>query len=148
VKKLLLVCCVLAAAPAALAGVWMNPGFYSYHFEHDKELKNVNTGLGAEVTINDTYSATLGVFHNSDHQTSRYVGLYVMPYRIGAFKAGAAAGVFNGYPKVRDGEWFPALIPAVAIEGQRLGLNMSFVPKFGNRLHSAVIFQIKYNIAP
>lgn len=138
----------MAAAPAAIAGVWVNPGFYSYHFEHDKDLKNVNTGLGAEATINETYSATLGVFHNSDHQTSRYLGLYVMPYQRGAFKAGAAVGVFNGYPKVRDGDWFPAVIPAVAIEGQRLGLNLSFVPTVGNRLHSAVIFQIKYNIAP
>lgn len=126
---------------------WINPGFYSYHLQHDKNLNNVNTGLGIELPLSDTYSVTAGVFRNSDRATSHYVGLYVMPYHFGPFKAGAVVGGFNGYPKAFDGGWFPAIIPVLSMEGERLGLNVSFVPTVGDRLHGAVSFQLKYRFS-
>ena len=121
---------------------WINPGFY--HLQRDKNLNNVNTGLGVELPLTDTYSVTAGVFHNSDRATSHYVGLYAMPYRLGPFKAGAVVGGFNGYPKALDGGWFPAILPVLSMEGRQLGLNISFVPTIGDRLHGAVSFQLKY----
>jgi len=147
-KKLLLALAVVAAAPAALADIWINPGFYSHHFDKSKDLNNRNQGFGVEATISQTYSLTAGVFENSDRQTSRYIGAYVMPFQVGALKAGAAVGAFDGYPKMRDGGWFPALIPTMAIEGRRLGLNVSLIPKIGDKVNSALTFQIKFNIAP
>ena len=138
----------LSGASLAHAGLWINPGFYSYHLERDKGFNNVNTGLGFEASLNDEYSVTGGFFENSDRQTSRYVGVYAMPFKFGNVKAGAALGAFDGYPKMRNGGWFPAAIPTVAIEGQRLGLNISFVPTIGDRLHGAITFQAKYNFAP
>ena len=39
-------------------------------------------------------------------------------------------------------------VPTLAIEGSNLGLNVSFIPKIGDHVHSAVTFQIKYNLAP
>jgi hypothetical protein len=147
-KKLCMALAIAAAAPAALADVWVNPGFYSYHLQRDKGFNNVNTGLGFEAPLSSTYSATAGFFHNSDRETSRYVGLYAMPVQIGAFKAGAAIGAFDGYPKMRDGGWFPAVIPTVAFEGSHLGLNVSFIPTVGDKLHGAVTFQLKYKITP
>ena len=132
----------------AQAGVWVNPGFYSHHFDKEKDLNNNNRGLGVEVGLTDTYSLTAGVFENSDRGTSHYVGTYVMPYRLGGLKAGVAMGAFNGYPKVRDGGWFPSVVPTVAIEGARIGLNVSFVPKIGDRLNSALTFQVKFKLAP
>ena len=123
---------------------WINPGFYTYHFEKDQQLDNVNAGLGVEVPINATYSFTLGRFHNSDHATSNYVGMYVLPYRFGDAKIGAVVGAFNGYPNAYDGGWFPALIPVMAFEGQHLGLNVAFVPTIANKLHGGVSFQVKY----
>jgi len=146
--KKLTVALLVAAAPAAFAGVWINPGFYSYHLERDKGFNNVNTGLGVEASITDTYSVTAGFFKNSDRETSRYVGVYAMPFKIGAFKAGAAIGAFDGYPKMRDGGWFPAIVPTVAFEGKQLGLNVSFIPTIGDKLHGAVTFQLKYNLRP
>ena len=137
-----------AAAPAAVAGVWVNPGFYSYHLERDKGFNNVNTGLGVEASLTDTYSVTAGFFRNSDRETSRYVGLYAMPFKIGGFNVGTAVGAFDGYPKMRDGGWFPAIIPTVAFEGERLGLNLSFIPTVGDKLHGAVTFQLKYKLIP
>jgi len=147
-KKLFVALTVVAAAPAALADIWVNPGFYSHHFDKSKDLNNNNRGFGVEATITNTYSLTAGVFENSDRQTSRYVGAYVMPFQMGALKAGAAVGAFDGYPKMREGGWFPALIPTMAIEGRRVGLNVSYTPKIGDKVSSALSFQVKFNIAP
>jgi hypothetical protein len=147
-KKLLLALAVVAAAPGALADVWVNPGFYSHHFDTSKNLNNNNHGFGVEATITNTYSLTAGVFENSDRATSHYLGAYVMPFNVGSVKAGAAVGAFNGYPKMRDGGWFPAVVPTMAIEGRRLGLNISYTPKIGDKVNSALSFQVKFNIAP
>jgi hypothetical protein len=147
-KKLLLALAVVAAAPAAWADVWINPGFYSHHFDKSKELNNNNHGFGVEASINKTYSLTAGVFENSNRATSHYIGAYVMPFQIGAFKAGAAVGAFDGYPNMRNGGWFPAIVPTMAIEGRRVGLNISYIPKVDDRLNSALSFQVKFNVAP
>ncbi len=147
-KKALIAIAIAAAAPAAMADVWINPGFYSYHLQRDKGFNNVNTGLGFEASLTKTYSVTAGFFHNSDRETSRYVGVYAMPFQVGAFKAGAAIGAFDGYPKMRDGGWFPAIIPTVAYEGPRFGLNVSVIPTVGDKLHGAVTFQLKYKLTP
>jgi hypothetical protein len=151
-KKLFLALAAAALLPAAhavdLASTWVNPGFYSYHFERDKNLNNTNTGLGIEVPLNDTYSLTAGVFENSNRATSHYLGLYVMPFDIGPFKLGAVVGGFNGYPNANHGGWFPALIPVVALEGRQLGLNVSLVPTVHDKLHGAISFQLKYRFKP
>jgi hypothetical protein len=150
-KKLLIALAALAAvtaAPVALADVWINPGFYSYHFDKEKNLNNNNHGFGIEARMNNTYSLTAGVFENSDRQTSHYIGAYIMPFQVGALKAGAAVGAFDGYPKMRDGGWFPALVPTMAVEGRRVGLNISYIPKIGDKVNSALSFQVKFNIAP
>ena len=147
-KKLFITLAMLAAAPAALADVWINPGFYSHHFDTSKNLNNNNHGFGVEATISKTYSLTAGVFENSDRQTSHYLGAYVMPFQMGALKAGVAVGAFDGYPKMRDGGWFPAVLPVMAIEGSRVGLNISYTPKIGDKLNSALSFQVKFNLAP
>ena len=147
-KQLLLALIVASAAPAALADVWINPGFYSHHFDKSKDLNNNNHGFGVEATISNTYSLTAGVFENSDRQTSHYIGAYVMPFQRGAFKAGAAVGAFDGYPKMREGGWFPAVVPTMAIEGRRVGLNVFLIPKIGDKVNSALSFQVKFNIAP
>ena len=147
-KQLLLALLVVAAAPAAWADIWINPGFYSHHFDQSKDLNNNNHGFGIEATVSKTYSLTAGVFENSDRQTSHYVGAYVMPFQTGALKAGVAVGAFDGYPKMRDGGWFPAVLPVMAIEGSRVGLNISYTPKIGDKLNSALSFQVKFNLAP
>jgi hypothetical protein len=76
------------------------------------------------------------------------VGAYVMPFQRGALKAGVAVGAFNGYPQMRDGGWFPAVLPVMTIEGSRVGLNISYTPKIGDKVNSALSFQVKFNLAP
>ena len=147
-KKWLALLVWLGGASLAHADLWVNPGFYSYHFQRDKGFNNVNTGLGVQASITDQYAFTAGFFENSDRQTSRYVGVYAMPWKYGHVKLGAAIGAFDGYPKMRDGGWFPAIIPTAAIEGQRFGLNINVIPTVGDKLHGAITFQVKYNLAP
>jgi len=147
-KPLLIAFAFVATAPAALADIWVNPGFYSHHFDKSKDLNNNNHGFGVEATISKTYSLTAGVFENSNRATSHYIGAYVMPFQMGAFKAGAAVGAFDGYPKMREGGWFPAAIPTMAFEGRRVGLNISYTPKVGDKINSALSFQVKFNVAP
>jgi hypothetical protein len=145
-KQLLLA--FIVVAPAAWADIWVNPGFYSHHFDKEKNLNNNNHGFGVEATVSKTYSLTAGVFENSDRKTSHYIGAYIMPFQVGALKAGAAVGAFDGYPKMQDGSWFPAVVPTIAIEGRRLGLNVYAIPKIGDKVSSALSFQVKFNIAP
>ncbi len=147
-KKLLLAIAIVLAAPATMADVWLNPGFYSYHFDKEKNLNNNTHGFGVEAPISKTYSLTAGVFENSNRATSHYIGAYVMPFQRGAFKAGAAVGAFDGYPNMREGGWFPAIVPTMAIEGRRVGLNISYTPKVGDKINSALSFQVKFNVAP
>ena len=151
-KRVMLALAAAALWPTAhaldLARTWVNPGFYSFHFERDKHLNNVNTGLGIEVPLNDTYALTAGVFRNSDRATSNYLGVYVMPFQLGRFKAGAVVGGFNGYPNANHGGWFPAIIPVLALEGRQLGMNVSFVPTVQDKLHGAISFQVKYRFQP
>jgi hypothetical protein len=146
--KQLLLALLLVTAPVAWADIWVNPGFYSHHFDKSKNLNNNNAGFGVEATITPVYSLTAGVFKNSERASSHYIGAYVMPFQVGSVKAGAAVGVFDGYPQKNQGGWFAAVVPTMAIEGPRVGLNISFVPKVGDSVNSALAFQLKFKIAP
>ena len=127
-----------------LRKVWLNPGFYSYHFDRDKGLEDFNPGLGFEYPVNEMVSVTAGAFRNSDREQSRYIGAYVMPFEFHGVKFGAVVGGFDGYRNYRNGNWFPALIPTAAIEGKRWGLNIAIIPSYKDRLYGALTFQLKY----
>jgi hypothetical protein len=124
--------------------IWVNPGFYSAHFDRSKGLENVNQGLGVEYPLNDTYRITAGTFHNSDRRQSNYLGLYVLPFEFYGVKVGAVVGGFDGYPNYRNSNWFPAILPVAAIEGRHWGLNIAYVPTIKNRLYGALTLQLKY----
>jgi len=144
---LLAVLCAMpmqASAEVDLGKVWLNAGFYSYHFDRNKGLEDFNPGIGFEWPIDETYSITAGTFRNSDRERSRYIGLYVMPLEFHGVKLGAVVGGFDGYPNAFHGGWFPALIPTAAIEGKNWGLNVAILPNIKNRLYGALTFQLKY----
>ena len=129
-----------------LPAIWINPGFYSSHFDTDKGLRNNNLGFGVEAVINEDWSATAGGFTNSNNARSNYVGAYYQPWHLGSWKFGVVGGAFNGYPNAFNGGWFPALLPVATWEGERLGLNMAFVPPLQDRLYGAISFQLKLRV--
>jgi len=129
-----------------LSELWVNPGFYSYHFQRDKGFDDTNPGFGAEYRFSTVASVTAGRFHNSDHRMSNYAGVYYQPWAIGPVRLGAVVGGFNGYPKMRDGGWFLAAIPVVSVEYQRVGVNFAIVPTYKERLHGALSVQLKFKL--
>jgi hypothetical protein len=62
--------------------------------------------------------------------------------RLGAVVAG-----FSGYPQMRDGGWFPALIPVATVEYKRVGVNVGFVPSYRDRLYGGISLQLKFKLA-
>ena len=117
--------------------VWLNAGFYSYHFQRDKGLNDSNPGLGAEYRFSTVSSLTAGRFYNSERRYSNYLGIYYQPFTIGPVRLGAVIGGFNGYPKAFNGGWFLAAIPAASFEYRRVGVNLTIVPSYKDRLYGA-----------
>ena len=129
-----------------LSEAWLNGGFYSYHFQRDKGLNDSNGGIGGEYRFSTVASLTAGRFYNSDRYYSNYIGVYYQPWAIGPVRIGAAAGFFDGYPKMRDRGWFPAVIPTLSVEYERVGLNLGIVPSYKDRLYGAFSFQLKVKV--
>jgi hypothetical protein len=126
---------------------WLDSGFATYHFDRDKNLSGANIGLGGEYRFSGTTAATVGRFYNSDRFYSNYAGVIWQPYAIGPVRLGVVAAAFNGYPHMRDGGWFPALIPVAAIEYQRFGVNLGFVPSYKDRLYGGLSLQIRLKLS-
>lgn len=132
--------------PEPVSELWLNPGFYSYHFRKNKGLSNDNFGLGAEYRYSTANSVTLGMFDNSDRWISHYAGWYWQPLGLGPARLGAVVGAIDGYPKVRHGGWFLAAIPAASIEYKNIGANLLFVPSYRGRTHGSLSLQVKLRV--
>jgi hypothetical protein len=126
--------------------LWLNPGFLSYHFERDEGFNNSNYGFGAEYRFSTVASVTAGRFYNSDREWSSYVGVYYQPWAIGPVRIGAVIGGFDGYPAMRDGGWLAAAVPMASYEYGRVGLNVAVIPKYKDKLHGAIAFQLKLKV--
>ncbi|MBY0243799.1 MAG: hypothetical protein K2X55_31280 [Burkholderiaceae bacterium] len=132
---------------APLSELWINPGFYSFHFDRDKGLNNNNYGLGAEYRFSTVMSATAGRFYNSDRRYSNYAGMYWQPVALGPLRLGVVAGAFDGYPRAHNGGWFPAVIPTISYEYQRVGANIAVIPGYKDRLYGAISVQLKFRMS-
>ena len=125
---------------------WLDSGFVTGHFDSDKDLNGANKGLGAEYRFSGTTSATVGRFYNSDRQWSNYAGVIWQPYAIGQVRVGLALAAFDGYPKMRDGGWFPAAIPTLTYEYKRVGVNVGIIPSYKDRLYGGISLQLKFKL--
>ena len=157
-RTLLLLCgALLATAARAEANaeqtfpqVWLNPGIYSYHFDRDKDLRNNNVGIGAEVRLATDHGLMVGNFINSNSQRSHYATYQWRPlhwkWQGLDLGAGIVVGGFDGYPNYRNGGWFLAPLPMLMIEGKRFGANLSVIPTVENRFDGAIAIQVKMRI--
>ncbi|MGB9109493.1 MAG: hypothetical protein WCC39_12485 [Telluria sp.] len=125
---------------------WLDSGFATYHFNRDKDLNGANRGLGAEYRFSGTLAATVGRFYNSDREYSSYAGVIWQPVALGPVRVGAAIAGFNGYPHMRDGGWFPAVVPTLTYEYQRVGVNVGIIPSYKDRLYGGISVQLKFKL--
>jgi hypothetical protein len=132
--------------PAPKSELWIDTGFYTAHFDGDKDLNGNNKGLALEYRFNGTTAATGGRFYNSDRAWSNYAGVIWQPVAVGPVRVGLAVAAFDGYPKTRDGGWFPGVIPTLTYEYQRVGLNVGIIPNYKDRLYGGVSFQLKFKV--
>lgn len=129
-----------------ISELWLNPGFYSYHFQKNRGLNNRNFGLGGEYRFSTVNSVTLGMFNNSNRRTSRYVGGYWQPISLGTVRLGAVVGALDGYPNMRSGGWFLAAIPAASIEYKNLGANLLIIPSYKDKVYGSISLQLKLRL--
>ena len=122
---------------------WVNFGMYSFHGKEDVPLNNENYGFGIEYKYAPTQSITAGTFKNSDFEQSRYLGWYWLPLQWGPVRFGGIFGIIDGYSKALNGNFFPAILPAISYEGSRFGVNIYPIPGFENRLYTALTIQLK-----
>ena len=132
--------------PAPVRELWIDSGFWTGHFDRDKDLNGRNMGLGAEYRWRADLALTAGRFNNSDRRYSNYAGAIWQPFALGPVRLGAVVAGFNGYPHMRDGGWFPALIPVATFEYQRVGVNIGFVPSYKDRLYGGISVQLKFKL--
>jgi hypothetical protein len=130
--------------------VWLSPGIYSYHFDRSKDLRDDNWGLSAEVALAPNHAVIGGNYINSNGERTHYGGYEWRPlhWQVAGLDvaAGIAIGAFDGYPNYRDGGWFVAALPVLAIEGRYLGVNMSIIPTIQDRLDGALSIQFKLRV--
>jgi hypothetical protein len=125
---------------------WLDSGFVTGHFDSDKDLNGANKGLGAEYRFSGTMATIAGRFYNSDRAWSNYAGVIWQPYAIGPLRIGAALAAFDGYPNMRDGGWFPAVVPTLTYEYKRVGVNIGIVPSYKDRLYGGISLQLKLKL--
>lgn len=126
--------------------LWLNPGFYSYHFQTDKNLDSNNFGLGAEYRYSTVNSITVGKYHNSDRQISSYAAWYWQPLELGAVRFGALLGLVNGYPKANNGAWFPLALPVASYEYKRIGISFTLVPTYKDIVFGSFTIQLRLKL--
>lgn len=126
--------------------LWLDSGFATLHFNRDRDLNGANRGLGVEYRFSNTLAATAGRFLNSDRAWSNYTGVIWQPYSLGPVRMGAAIAAFDGYPKMRDGGWFPALIPTFSVDYRRVGINVGVIPTYKDRLYGGISVQLKLKL--
>jgi hypothetical protein len=125
---------------------WLDSGFATWHFNRGRDLNGANWGLGAEYRFSGSMAAVAGRFYNSDRAYSNYAGVIWQPYAFGPVRLGAAIAAFNGYPHMRDGGWFPALVPTLTWEYSRVGVNVGIIPTYKDRLYGGISVQLKVKL--
>ena len=132
--------------PAPKSELWIDTGFYTAHFDGDKDLNNNNKGLALEYRFSGTLAATGGRFYNSDRAWSNYAGVIWQPYAVGPVRVGLALAAFDGYPKTRYGCWFTGVIPTLTYEYERVGVNVGIIPNYKDRLYGGISFKLKFKL--
>jgi len=133
---------------------WGNANIGSRHFGgEDKFLgpgesfNEFNPGIGVEVQWKPRHAMTAGYFRNSIDENSLYALYHYTPLQFGRYlRVGGMVGAVTGYPGYNDGGIAPAGGLIAKIEGERLGVNLIFLPEINDVTPSTLGLQFKWQI--
>jgi hypothetical protein len=141
------------AGDADTHSLWLTSGFLSHHTGQSTRYhyNQHNDGVGVEWHESASWQFNAGHYRNSVRHGSTYLQAAWMPLGLALgeglrLKAGASLGVINGYPKVEHGRYFPTLVPALALESRRFGLNLVYIPSVGKKVDGALALQLKLRV--
>lgn len=130
------------AAPSGF-NLWVNPGFISYHIDRHAPFRGRNWGWGVQSDLSDNLTALAGNYINSDYARTSYAGVAWQPLTWHSAKIGLVGGILDGYPAMRNGGVFPAILPWISFRHERVGVNFTLIPSFASRgLHGAIVAQL------
>lgn len=117
---------------AKAEGLWLTAAVTSYHMDRGAHYNERNYGVGGEYQFSSDFAIVAGEYKNSFFNKSKYYGVLYTPFSAGPFKAGVLAGEITGYILKDPRAPGPIVVPTIVWEGERLGVNMIFVPPIGN----------------
>lgn len=130
---------------------WGNLNLVSYHFGDEDEFlapgqsfNQENWGGGLELQWKPRHAVSAGYYRNSVDEDSLYALYHYTPLQFGRFvRVGGAVGAVTGYPGYNDGGLAPAGGLVAKIEGDRVGVNVIYLPKIQDITPNTVALQFK-----
>lgn len=148
--------CTTAQAQSAPPQWWGNLNLGSYHFadegeflSHGESFREFNPGIGAEVQWRPHHAIAAGYFLNSVDEDSFYALYHYTPLQLGRFvRVGGMLGAVTGYPGYNDGGIAPAGGLIAKVEGDRVGINLIYLPEISNAVPHTLGLQFKLRFGP
>lgn len=147
--------CSVAQAQSAPPQWWGNLNVGSHHFGGDELLapgerfNEFNPGIGAELQWQPRHALAGGYFRNSVDEDSLYALYHYTPLQLGRFvRVGGMLGVVTGYPGYNDGGLAPGGGLIAKIEGERVGINLIYLPEITDVTPNTLGLQFKLRLGP
>lgn len=130
--------------------LWLTTGFFSHHFNRQKNYNEQNTGLGIEYSFTQSTALAIGHYNNSVHKSSTYLHFIYTPLELGPLQLGGAVGLLDGYPEMRGGRFSPVVLPVgtstFKLFNHDVGINLTYIPTISRYVDGAVAIQFKLRI--
>lgn len=133
---------------------WGNVNLVSHHFGDEDEFlapgerfNQENWGGGVEVQWRPRHAASAGYYRNSVDEDSWYALYHYTPLQFGRHvRVGGMAGVVTGYPGYNDGGIAPAGGLVAKMEGERVGVNLIYLPRISGVTPNTLALQFKLRL--
>ena len=113
----------------------------------DRHFNQENWGAGVEVQWQPRHAVSAGYFRNSVDEDSFYALYHYTPLQLGRYvRVGGMAGVVTGYPGYNDGGLGPAGGLVAKIEGDRVGVNLIYLPRISDVTPNTLGLQFKLRL--
>jgi hypothetical protein len=135
---------------------WGNLNLASHHFGDEDDFlapgerfNEFNPGIGVEVQWQPRHAVAAGYFRNSLDENSLYALYQYTPLRLGRHvRVGGMLGVVTGYPGHNDGGVAPGGGLIAKIEGERIGVNLIYLPYIDDVTPNTLALQFKLRFGP